>query len=112
MRLPCWNEPLSPTGFQANTFPVLADISINGISKFKDGIMSESSSIEVSEKGHVVEIRKEQYGYTLSHRLDSRIIYIGTYPNVMELKRITDRILEREHAEGHEVVLISDPGLS
>jgi len=66
---------------------------------------------EVPEGTHLVEIRNESYGYTLAHVFNNRVMYVATYPNRMEVMRCANAIIEREQAEGHEVMLATDSRL-
>ena len=60
---------------------------------------------------HYVEVRHESYGFTVAHRLNNRVLYVGTYQNQQEALRVARQIAEREQAEGNEVMLASDPRL-
>ena len=66
---------------------------------------------EVPEDTHLVEVRSESYGYTLAHVFNNKVIYVATYPNRMEVMRSANAIIEREQAEGNEVMLATDSRL-
>jgi len=66
---------------------------------------------EVPKNCHYVEVRQESYGYTVAHRLNKRVLFVGTYQNKQEALRVGKLIAEREQAEGSEVILASDPRL-
>lgn len=66
---------------------------------------------EIPEGIHLVEIREESYGYTLAHVFNGKVIYVATYPNRMEVMRSANAIIEREQAEGNEVMFSTDSRL-
>ena len=58
-----------------------------------------------------MEVRNESYGYTLAHVLNNKVVYVATYPNRMEVMRSANAIIEREQAEGNEVMFATDARL-
>lgn len=60
---------------------------------------------------HLIEVKQESYGFTVAHRYNSRVLFVATYQNKQEALRVSRLIAEREQAEGHEVMLASDPRL-
>jgi len=67
---------------------------------------------QVPKGTHTVEVREESYGFTLAHRCDGRVLYVATYQNDHEAMRQARKISENEQADGHEVIVVSDPHIS
>jgi len=67
---------------------------------------------QVPKDTHTIEVREESYGYTLAHRCNGRVLYVATYQNNHEVMRQARKIAENEQADGHKVVVISDPHIS
>lgn len=67
---------------------------------------------QVANGTHLIEVRDESYGYTLAHRLNKRVVYVATYQNSHDAMRQARKIAEQEQADGHQVVLVSDPHIT
>lgn len=67
---------------------------------------------QVPKDTHVIEVRAESYGFTLAHRCNGRVLYVATYKNDHDAMRQAKRLAEYEQADGHEVIIISDPQIS
>jgi len=61
---------------------------------------------------HLIEVRDESYGYTLAHRYNGRVLYVATYKTTHDAMRQAKKIVDHEQADGHQVVLVSDPHLT
>ena len=64
---------------------------------------------QVPKDTHSIEVRDESYGFTLAHRCNGRVLYVATYKNDHDAMRQARRIADTEQAEGHEVIIVSDP---
>lgn len=64
---------------------------------------------EVPKDTHSIEVRQESYGVTLAHRCNGRVLYVATYKNDHDAMRQARRIADQEQADGHEVIIVSDP---
>jgi len=67
---------------------------------------------QVPKDTHTIEVRDESYGFTLAHRCNGRVLYVATYQNVHEAMRQSRKIADHEQADGHQVMIISDPHIS
>jgi len=67
---------------------------------------------QVAADTHLIEVRDESYGFTLAHRLNGRVLYVATYQNNHDAMRQARKMAEHEQADGHQVVLISDPHIT
>jgi len=67
---------------------------------------------QVPKDTHSIEVRDESYGITLAHRCNGRVLYVATYQNDHEAMRQARKIAEQEQADGHEVLIVSDPHIS
>lgn len=71
-----------------------------------------TQTTKVSNDTHLIEVRDESYGYTLAHRYKGRVLYVATYKNNHDAMRQAKKILEHEQADGHKVVLVTDPHIA
>jgi len=71
-----------------------------------------STASQVPKDTHTIEIHEESYGFTLAHRCNGRVLYVATYQNAQETIRQARRLAEQEQADGHEVIVVSDPHMS
>jgi len=67
---------------------------------------------EVPKDTHSIEVREESYGFTLAHRYNGRVLYVATYKNNHDAMRQARRIADQEQADGHDVIMVSDPHIS
>jgi len=67
---------------------------------------------EVPKDTHSIEVREESYGFTLAHCCNGRVLYVATYKNNHDAMRQARRIADQEQADGHDVIMVSDPHIS
>ncbi len=71
-----------------------------------------TETTQVPKDTHLIEVRDESYGYTLAHRYNGRVLYVATYHNTHDAMRQAQKIADHEQADGHHVVLVSDPHIT
>jgi len=64
-----------------------------------------STSNKNSKSIHVIEVGKLGYGYSVTHRLNGKLMFTATYEKEMEALRTAAIIGTAEEDQGHEVTV-------
>ncbi|GMR07883.1 MAG: hypothetical protein BMS9Abin26_0887 [Gammaproteobacteria bacterium] len=66
--------------------------------------MNEVNAEDVPLQGdHLIEIRKENFGYCIVHIFNGKLLFTGTYQSISEAQRVADRLIHTQKVDGNEV---------
>lgn len=66
--------------------------------------MNEAEVI-IPQGSHLVEVRKENFGYCIVHIFNDKLLFTGTYKTAAEAQRVADRLIHTQELEGNEVIV-------